>query len=316
MGIRAKHPVWNRAFLALELACIPLVIWWLPYSHLPHPGWAVAFMAGVTAAMSVHDDMKGWQKGIWLLIIGALLVTELRAINKDRAESNTQAIADRADQDKHFGDIQDTQNKTFATTAQDLKDAYSLSQKQFAATMGKSESLLHETKTINALTEENLKNITGGDSSAYFELVYLNDVIPQLWIENKGKYPLRNLSVQVEDVNILENRSDSMGPSRITLEDINNANSNIKMGDIGSHQLAQISVNPVAHGIELAHYLITYTALNGGGDEVIIVRAGKDGKKYTAIQTGGTNQPLKQEISPGFPLSEKEKSTGKPFGFY
>jgi hypothetical protein len=82
-----RHPIWNKAFLALEFAFIPLALWWVPYKHLPSPGWAVAFIAVAAAAMSVHDEMRGWQKGIWLLIIGFFLITELRAISKDRAET-------------------------------------------------------------------------------------------------------------------------------------------------------------------------------------------------------------------------------------
>ena len=123
MGELAKYPAWNRIFLALELACVPLAFWWLPYSHLPPPGWAVAFIAGAAAAMSVHDDMKGWQKGIWLLIIGAFLITELRAINKDRAGSDDRALAEQKAQDLAFQGMRAEQNADFNVTAEGLKTA-------------------------------------------------------------------------------------------------------------------------------------------------------------------------------------------------
>jgi hypothetical protein len=118
-----KHPIRNQAFFVLELACLPLALWWISYSHLPPPGWAVAFIAGAAAAMSVHDDMKGWQKGLWMLIIGAFLVTELRAIHKDRIEAQQQAIGDRNAQDGAFAAVRKTQNDDFSATALGLTTA-------------------------------------------------------------------------------------------------------------------------------------------------------------------------------------------------
>jgi hypothetical protein len=118
-----KHTVWNIFFLAIELAFIPLVLWWIPYQHLPRPGWAVAFIAGAAAAMSVHDKMKGWQKAIWLLVIGAFLMTELRAINKDRADSDAAALSDRQAQDLAFKGVRDSQDADFKATAGGLETA-------------------------------------------------------------------------------------------------------------------------------------------------------------------------------------------------
>lgn len=82
----SKHPRRNVFFLVLSLLCFIPILWWVPYSHLPPPGWAVALIAVAAAAMSVHDEMKGWQKAIWLIVIGAFLVMEIRAIKKDRNE--------------------------------------------------------------------------------------------------------------------------------------------------------------------------------------------------------------------------------------
>jgi hypothetical protein len=107
----------------LELAFIPLVLWWTPYEHLPSPGWAVAFIAVAAAAMSVHDEMLGWQKGIWLLIIGAFLITELRAISKDHIQSEARALADRKTQDAAFKGVRNTQDADFRATAQSLESA-------------------------------------------------------------------------------------------------------------------------------------------------------------------------------------------------
>lgn len=100
----------NRIFLCLQIA---IALWaaflWI---HLPAPGWAVAILAGVAAAMSVHGEMRGWQKAIWMALIGSLLLIELRAISKDRADNS-------ATQASFFA----AQQQGFSTTASGLQAA-------------------------------------------------------------------------------------------------------------------------------------------------------------------------------------------------
>ena len=64
------------------------------------PGFAVAVIAVLAAAMSVHPDMQPWQKFVWLLFIGAFLITELRAIRQDRITADLKALQDRDDKTK------------------------------------------------------------------------------------------------------------------------------------------------------------------------------------------------------------------------
>jgi hypothetical protein len=191
-----KHPIRNKVFTLLEFACIPLVLWWIPYSHLPAPGWAVAFIAGAAAAMSVHDDMKGWQKGLWMLIIGAFLITELRAISKDRAEIQHQAIVDRQAQYSAFAVVLQKQNEQFAATG-----------RGFSSTYTRVDGVLKTTQQVAELSKENLSNITGGNSYLYFEPILPPLVgLPQLpknWIEVNafpklvGEFPLHGVIVMV-----------------------------------------------------------------------------------------------------------------------
>jgi len=51
------------------------------------PGNAVAIVAGLAAAMSIHTDMKGWQKAFWMILMGVFVVLELKSIKTDRIES-------------------------------------------------------------------------------------------------------------------------------------------------------------------------------------------------------------------------------------
>jgi len=72
-------------FVALQLAAIPMAILW--WRHLPPPGYAVAVIAILAALMSIHGDIKPWQKAAWMLLMGAFLIIEFDAIAKDRQDN-------------------------------------------------------------------------------------------------------------------------------------------------------------------------------------------------------------------------------------
>jgi hypothetical protein len=148
-----KHRKSNKIFLLLELSFIPFALWWIPYRHLPAPGWAVAFVAGAAAFMSVHDAMKGWQKAIWMVLIGAFLLTELRAINKDRAESQHQAAEDRKNQDIAFATVLRGQNEEFNSMVRGFTDTYI-----------KVDGVLKTTSSVARIAKSNLDALTGQGS--------------------------------------------------------------------------------------------------------------------------------------------------------
>ena len=83
------------------------------YFRVPAPGWAVAGIAVVAAAMSLQNGMFGWQKALWMLIIGVLLVVELKAITEDRLAAQLQAKTDRQEQDTHFARVLADNNSRF-----------------------------------------------------------------------------------------------------------------------------------------------------------------------------------------------------------
>src|ERR1019366_20392 len=58
-----------------------------------------------------------------MCLIAALLIVELRAISKDRADNETEANRYRMSQQKEFESIRDAQNKDFAATASGLQSA-------------------------------------------------------------------------------------------------------------------------------------------------------------------------------------------------
>jgi hypothetical protein len=57
-------------------------------------------VAVLAAFMSIQEGMKGWQKAVWMLLMGAPLIVEVRSIRVDQAEANAQAIKDRANQEE------------------------------------------------------------------------------------------------------------------------------------------------------------------------------------------------------------------------
>jgi hypothetical protein len=91
----------HRAFLLFQVAAIAFAIFWL--FRLPPTGYAAVVLGVVAIVMSLHEDMKNWQKAIWMFIISVFLLVEFRAINKDRSDQQTaqnkfnQDLADRFD---------------------------------------------------------------------------------------------------------------------------------------------------------------------------------------------------------------------------
>lgn len=123
---------WGKFFLAVQtlvsIACIRLLI------RLPPPGWAVAILAFVAAAMSVHGRMKDWQRGVWISLIGVLLIIELRAIGKDRIDNAELQTKFFQTQQQGFSEINTQAQTNFRSTADRLHVAIDSLRKTLAQT--------------------------------------------------------------------------------------------------------------------------------------------------------------------------------------
>ena len=124
------------------VALVGAVYWW---RHLPVPGFAIGALAVLAAVMSVHGDMRPWQKAVWMLLIGAFLVLEFRAIDKDRAEYTAAEKVRRTEEREQFQDIANGINASIKQGAA-----------QFDATISGMKGLLSEE--------------TGGNSYIYFDI--------------------------------------------------------------------------------------------------------------------------------------------------
>ena len=155
-------------YLLIQIAGACVWVWLVGYSRSPQPGVAIAFIALIAAVMSVHPNMERWQKFIWILLIGAFLVTELRAIKRDRSDAAKQASIDREIQEAKFAGIRNAQNSNFADTVQELKHAYTQSQQQFEASMRQSNIISREAERASRTASEGVLSLTGADSYISF----------------------------------------------------------------------------------------------------------------------------------------------------
>lgn len=79
--------MWQWGYLLCQLATACALIWWIPYKHLPWTGTCVAIIAFLAALMSVQQGLLPHHKAIYFSLMALLLLTEFRAMRKDRDEA-------------------------------------------------------------------------------------------------------------------------------------------------------------------------------------------------------------------------------------
>ena len=166
-------------FDSIQFAAAPLIIWW--WYRLPSPGYAIGVVALLAAVMSMQGDTRRWQKALWMLLIGAFVILEFRAIDKDRADA---VLAD--------GDRRTVENSRFFTILTGLLDSNQQSQKQFQETMSRLDATLNR-------VGDSIKTQTGGDSFAYVTFVPQPNQQFAVAITSRGRYPLHDIQVEMVD---------------------------------------------------------------------------------------------------------------------
>jgi len=166
-------------FDLVQFAAIPLIfVWW---HNLPSPGFAIGVLAVLAAVMSVQSDMRGWQRAAWILLFGAFLAVEFRAITKDRVDA---ALAD--------AEKRASENAQFLTIIKGLIDSNQQSQKQFQATMS-------GLNTTVDRVGDSIKTQTGGDSFAFVTFTPQPNQQFIVAITSRGRYPLREVRITMVD---------------------------------------------------------------------------------------------------------------------
>lgn len=134
--VRELRLVWSnkqhRFFLYVQ--CLAVVVAGVMLFVIPPPGWAVAIIAILAAAMTVNEGMQPPQKAIWMIVLGMFLVVELIAITHDRSANERKALSDRAEQDSKLAQIRKQEDVEFVATIRGLNAAIQTSTDQFRQT--------------------------------------------------------------------------------------------------------------------------------------------------------------------------------------
>jgi hypothetical protein len=145
---------------------------WLPKClHWPFcPGVFIAILAFLAAAVTFRDPGKT-EKAIWTLVFLGLMSAEVWMMGIDR-EANE--IKERT--------AEQTQLKGFSDIGEGIKASIAESDRNFAATIGK--------------TNQILKNVTGGDSFGFLVPQPWGEQIPLL-VWNHGEQPLTGVTITI-----------------------------------------------------------------------------------------------------------------------
>jgi hypothetical protein len=179
--------VWNSTYTGCPLWIISAVfcLRWT-FFHVPPPGYSIGALAVVAGLMSVRE-MKVLGKITWVVLLICLLITEFRAINKDRAENERQQREFFEEQKAGFTGIATQASNNFAGTTAGLTTA-----------INGLKGVLNTTEGVARLSRENLEELSGAGAHPC--------VVPQpapngsaipLVIWNRGKHVLTGVEVRL-----------------------------------------------------------------------------------------------------------------------
>jgi hypothetical protein len=193
--------------------------------------------------------MKPSQKALWLTIVFALAFIENRAIDKERKDNEQESVETRRGENEQFQGI-----------ANGITSAIEQSQREFDATMKRSDKVIGlQGKELNGIVET-LHTFTGSESYAY--LMY----VPRqgfLGFAHQGAYPLYGVSARIVDLD--QARTNPIGVT-------------VSVGDMIKGHAAML---PVPNGLPLQgdHFNanIFFNARNGDWAQLLRVQRTKDG---------------------------------------
>jgi hypothetical protein len=191
---------WNSRKVGVLLWIIfgALIVYW--HFCVPPPGDAIGILALVAGIMSVRD-IKTLGKILWVVLLVCLLVTEFRAIDKDRADNEQKQKEFFEAQKTGFQGIATQADSNFKETANGLEAAITVSQTQFDTTMKRSDKLLND-------LQENLRTLTGSESFAWLGFLPGQNFLAFV---HQGRYPLYGVSARIVDLDQIKKPEDSFG---------------------------------------------------------------------------------------------------------
>jgi hypothetical protein len=191
--------VWATKWFGIALLTLGILLAGAFTIWTQSPGVSVAVMGAVAAAMAARTKATGLEKAAWMLLIAALLVTEVLAIRKDRKEHDDawaqllgEEVAARTEAKNNFAGI-----------GRGIQATIQKSDEHFDKTMKRSDKIMGE-------VDASIKTQTGADSYLYYECQILGgpieidvpgarkgSMILNAYPRLVGHYALHNLHVEV-----------------------------------------------------------------------------------------------------------------------
>jgi hypothetical protein len=150
--VQRSEELWKRPALGKALIFIAscFVVHWV--WHVPPSNYSLIAMAVVAGLMALRQEMSGWERSVWAMILIVFAIIEIGAINHDNAIRDAAQRQALQEEREHFGNIRD-----------DIKQAIQQSQQQFTETMARSDAI------TKGLTEA-IELETGGNSYILFAI--------------------------------------------------------------------------------------------------------------------------------------------------
>ncbi len=251
--LMAKVPQIDRwgGWIASTYALTCYLLW---ATQAIYPGYCVAALGVgaiiVAARAATPERFTVTEKVIWICIATALVYGEARIVYSDRVQGDVQRALQEEEQQQRFE----------ATVA------------SLQTTVNDSEQLLRTTRGIGSLAEENLEQVTGGNSYAYVTPQGLGAVIP-LFLHNYGGQILSGVTVTIRDLQDTNWFAEAYDP--------------IQIGTVPAYGFAavpQALVPKIDPETGIASYWIDINAQNGDIDEMLQFRKAKQGTNVFAYR--------------------------------
>ena len=177
---------WNEspALAWILLLCgIGVALW---ASFWPQsPGVSIGILALAAGIMSVRPQMRPAEKFAWVGLLITFAILEVVAIG--RSDRANEAIRDR-------------QNDAFNVIADGLEASIKQSRTQYESTINHVNGVLTTTQSVGKLAQENLENVTGGNSYAYVAPTYRMRPTVTLRMYNHGGQILNGVILTIIEI--------------------------------------------------------------------------------------------------------------------
>jgi len=272
--------VWKKSWLGCVLIAISSLVSLGFIWHTPPSGFAVVAMAVVAGIMAIRQEMGGWERHLWFVVLMLFAIAEMRAISHDRERANAEF--------QHTTDSLMTtidQGKTAIAEGKAAIDGLQTVIK---------EGRQHFDQTMEGVAGS-VKTQTGGESFATFSWVPGQGFL--IFI-HKGNYPLYGVTARIVDLDRDKTERDLLG---IT----------VNLGDMEKgHGITKDEFPNMAYAASRVGKFnanVFFLARNGGWTEKFRAQKTKDGWAR-AIHISGEfttlrkSKPLCETIDKHFPL--------------